>query len=312
MKQIILMAITALFSSVSLMAQDASATLRAAFDFSALLSASPDSIISYDENDKKSTKSINVFNENNFVTQTDKFVWEEAAGNWKPDGKTVNTLDSKGRPTSAINYSAAGAEESKEEMTYDGDTFIPKTVNSFSKEGSSWKQDVSMNFTKIETSSTGTLLEGTMTTEGMTLNAKVEMTIEGDISYTKMSTDMMGSWMVMSETKSEIIDKGNPKISKNWTKMPMSTDWSYIGMDYAYFSDHKPGGSTANENITAEKTEWRLNGNILEIPAATNIQIYAIVGSLVKDSRTSTIDVSTLSPGVYIVKTDKGSFKIRF
>ena len=69
MKQIILMAATALFASTNLMAQNTSVSLRSAFDLLAFLTASPDSTIHYDENDKKSTKEENVFNDKNFVTR---------------------------------------------------------------------------------------------------------------------------------------------------------------------------------------------------------------------------------------------------
>lgn len=317
MKQIILMAATALFGSISLMAQDASVTLRAAFDIPTLLTASPDSTIMYDENDKKSTKEENVFNENNFVTQTNHFTWEEATTNWKPDGKTVNTLDDKGRPTTAISYSASGGEESKEVMTYEGNNSYPKTITSFAWENGSWQQEAIVNITNVKVNSAGqpTLFELSTNAEGMELNIKMEMTYDGDISLSKMSTDMMGSWSVISETKSEIIDKGNPIITKSWGKtyFPAATDWTYNGKDYAYYSDHKPGGGTGNETITAEKLEWHLNGTTLEIPAAANgIEIYAVIGQRVASSRTSTIDLSSLTPGIYIAKTEKGNFKFMF
>ena len=87
MKQIILMAATALFASTNLMAQNTSVTLRSAFDLPAFLTASPDSTIHYDENDKKSTKEENVFNDKNFVTQTNHYTWEEATSSWKTAGK---------------------------------------------------------------------------------------------------------------------------------------------------------------------------------------------------------------------------------
>jgi len=317
MKQIILMAATALFASTNLMAQNTSVSLRSAFDLPAFLTASPDSTIHYDENDKKSTKEENVFNDKNFVTQTNHYTWEEATSSWKTAGKTVNTLDSKGRTTTAIGYSADGTETDKTDMIYENDHIYPKMITSFTREGGSWKQEGIVNITNVKVNSAGmpTLLELSTTAEGMTLNMKMEMTYDGDISMTKMSTDMMGSWAVMSEMKSEIVDKGNPVISKSWGKtyFPIATDWQYDGKDYAYYSSHQPGNPSGNETITAEKPEWRLNGTILEVPAAENgIEIYAIVGRLVKKSSTSTIDVSTLSPGVYIVKTDKGSFKIRF
>ena len=48
MKQIILMAATALFASTNLMAQNTSVSLRSAFDLLAFLTASPDSTIHYD------------------------------------------------------------------------------------------------------------------------------------------------------------------------------------------------------------------------------------------------------------------------
>ncbi|WP_455638058.1 hypothetical protein [Parabacteroides sp.] len=314
MKQIILMAATALFGSISLMAQDSSVTLRAAFDIPTLLTTSPDSTIMYDENDKKSTKDENVFNENNFVTQTNHFTWEEATANWKPDGKTVNTLDSKGRPTTTIGYSAAGEENEKTDMTYEGDNAYPKTIISFGRENGSWQQEGIVNITNVKVNSAGlpTLVELSTTAEGMELNLKMEMTYDGDISMTKTSTDMMGSWSLMSETKSEIIDKGNPTITKSWGKsyFPVATDWTYNGKDYAYYSDHKPGEGTGNETITVEKPEWHLNGTTLEIPAAANgIEVYAVIGQRVASSRTSTIDLSTLIPGIYIAKTEKGNFK---
>lgn len=314
MKQIILMAATALFGSISLMAQDSSVTLRAAFDIPTLLTASPDSTIVYDENDKKSTKDENVFNENNFVTQTNHFTWEEATANWKPDGKTVNTLDSKGRPTTTIGYSAAGEENEKTDMTYEGDNAYPKTIISFGRENGSWQQEGIVNITNVKVNSAGlpTLVELSTTAEGMELNLKMEMTYDGDISLTKTSTDMMGAWSVMSETKSEIIDKGNPIITKNWGKtyIPVATDWTYNGKDYAYYSDHKPDNPNSNETITVEKPEWRLNGTLLEVPAAVNgIEIYTVIGQKVAESRTSTIDLSTLTPGIYIAKTKKGNFK---
>ena len=317
MKQIILMAATALFASANLMAQNTSVTLRSAFDLPTFLTASPDSTIHYDENDKKSTKEENVFNDKNFVTQTNHYTWEEATSSWKTAGKTVNTLDSKGRTTTAIGYSADGTETDKTDMTYENDHIYPKMITSFTREGGSWQQEGVVNITNVKVNSAGmpTLLELTTTAEGMTLNIKTEMTYDGDVSMTKLSTDMMGAWAVMSETKSEIVDKGNPVITKNWGKtyIPIATDWKYDGKDYAYYSDHKPDNPNSNETITVEKTEGRLNGTILEVPAAENgIEIYAIVGQLVKESPASTIDVSTLSPGVYIVKTDKGSFKIRF
>ena len=317
MKQIILMTATALFASANLMAQNTSVTLRSAFDLPTFLTASPDSTIHYDENDKKSTKEENVFNDKNFVTQTNHYTWEEATSNWKTAGKTVNTLDSKGRTTTAIGYSADGTETDKTDMTYENDHIYPKMITSFTREGGSWQQEGVVNITNVKVNSAGmpTLLELTTTAEGMTLNIKTEMTYDEDVSMTKLSTDMMGAWAVMSETKSKIVDKGNPVITKNWGKtyIPIATDWKYDGKDYAYYSDHKPDNPNSNETITVEKTEWRLNGTILEVPAAENgIEIYAIVGQLVKESPASTIDVSTLSPGVYIVKTDKGSFKIRF
>lgn len=317
MKQIILMTATALFASANLMAQNTSVTLRSAFDLPTFLTASPDSTIHYDENDKKSTKEENVFNDKNFVTQTNHYTWEEATSSWKTAGKTVNTLDSKGRTTTAIGYSADGTETDKTDMTYENDHIYPKMITSFTREGGSWQQEGVVNITNVKVNSAGmpTLLELTTTAEGMTLNIKTEMTYDEDVSMTKLSTDMMGAWAVMSETKSKIVDKGNPVITKNWGKtyIPIATDWKYDGKDYAYYSDHKPDNPNSNETITVEKTEWRLNGTILEVPAAENgIEIYAIVGQLVKESPASTIDVSTLSPGVYIVKTDKGSFKIRF
>ena len=317
MKQIILMTATALFASANLMAQNTSVTLRSAFDLPTFLTASPDSTIHYDENDKKSTKEENVFNDKNFVTQTNHYTWEEATSSWKTAGKTVNTLDSKGRTTTAIGYSADGTETDKTDMTYENDHIYPKMITSFTREGGSWQQEGVVNITNVKVYSAGmpTLLELTTTAEGMTLNIKTEMTYDEDVSMTKLSTDMMGAWAVMSETKSKIVDKGNPVITKNWGKtyIPIATDWKYDGKDYAYYSDHKPDNPNSNETITVEKTEWRLNGTILEVPAAENgIEIYAIVGQLVKESPASTIDVSTLSPGVYIVKTDKGSFKIRF
>lgn len=317
MKQIILIAATALFGSAGLMAQNAPATLRSAFDLPTFLTASPDSTIHYDENDKKSTKEENVFNENNFVAQTNQYTWEEATAGWKPDGKTLNTLDGKGRTTIAVSYTAAGEEIDKTVMAYEGDNTYPKTITSYTWESSDWKEAGLVNISKVEVNSAGlpTLIELSTTQEGMDLNIKVEMTYEGDIAFTKMSTDMMGAWMVMSETKSEIIDKGNPSISKNWGKsyLPAATDWTYEGKDYQYFSNHTPDNPSSNETIAAPEPAWHLNGTILEVPAAGNgIRIYAIVGCLVKESPVSTIDVSTLAPGIYIVKTDKSSFKIRF
>lgn len=311
------MAATALFASANLMAQDAPAALRSAFDPTTFLAASPDSTIHYDENDKKSTKEENVFNDKNFVTQTNRFTWEEATTGWKPDGKTLNTLDSKGRTTTAIGYSADGAETDKTDMTYENDHIYPKTITSFTREGGSWKQESIVNITNVKVNSEGmpTLLELSTTAEGMTLNIKAEMSYNGDISMTKMSTDMMGSWAVMSETKSEIVDKGNPVITKSWGKtyIPIATDWTYEGKIHEYFSNHTPDNPSSNETIAAPEPAWRLNGTILEVPAAGNgIRIYAIVGCLVKESPVSTIDVSTLAPGIYIVKTDKGSFKIKF
>lgn len=313
MKQIILLIATALFGSAGLMAQDASAVLRATSDFSALHSAIPDSSIHYDTNDKKSTKEINVFNENNFHIQTDIFIWDEATAGWKPDGKTVHTPDSKGRSTLNIHYSAAGAEESKEEMSYEGDHFYPKTVTSFTKEGGSWVSEATITYTKIEVDAIGrsTLLEGTTEVDGMSITIKTATTYEGDITYIKNDIMMGGAIFQTSEAKNELVDKSNPYITKNYTKE--NGAWKYTGMDYDYFSDRKPDNPNSNETITAEKIEWRLNGTILEVPAAGNgIKIYAITGHLVQESRTSAIDVSTLSPGVYIVKTDKGSFKISF
>lgn len=313
MKQIILMTVTALFCSAGIMAQDASVTLRAAFDVPSLLTASPDSIIHYDENDKKSAKEENVFNENNFVSQTNHYIWNGTTNSWKPDGKSVNTLDSKGRPTTTIGYSATGVEESKEDMSYEGDNNLPKTVTTFTKEEGSWISEGTINFTKAETNSAGqpTLLEGSMEAEGMALSIKIVMTYDGNINYTTTTILMGGTVFQTVETKGELVSMGNPTITKSYTKE--NGAWKYNGQDHAYFSDHEPGGSTANETITAEKPEWRLNGTILEVPAAENgIKIYTIVGHLVKESCTSTIDVSTLTQGVYIVQTDKGSFKIRF
>ena len=231
MKQIILIAATALFASTNLMAQNTSVSLRSAFDLPAFLTASPDSTIHYDENDKKSTKEENVFNDKNFVTQTNHYTWEEATSSWKTAGKTVNTLDSKGRTTTAIGYSADGTETDKTDMTYENDHIYPKMITSFTREGGSWKQEGIVNITNVKVNSAGmpTLLELTTTAEGMTLNIKTEMTYDGDVSMTKLSTDMMGAWAVMSETKSEIVDKGNPVITKNWGKtyIPIATDWKY-------------------------------------------------------------------------------------
>lgn len=225
----------------------------------------------------------------------------------------MNTLDSKGRPTTTIGYSATGVEESKEEMSYEGDNNLPKTVTTFTKEEGSWISEGTINFTKAETNSAGqpTLLEGSMEAEGMVLSIKIVMTYDGNINYTTTSILMGGTVFQTVETKGEIVSMGNPTITKSYTKE--NGAWKYNGQDHAYFSDHEPGGSTANETITTEKPEWRLNGTILEVPAAENgIKIYTIVGRLVKESCTSTIDVSTLTQGVYIVQTDKGSFKIRF
>ena len=158
-------------------------------------------------------------------------------------------------------------------MTYENDHIYPKMITSFSREGGSWQQEGVVNITNVKVNSAGmpTLLELTTTAEGMTFNMKMEMTYDGDISMTKMSTDMMGSWAVMSEMKSEIVDKGNPVISKAGENLfPNSHRLAIRWQRLRLLLQSPTGQSFWQRNHHCRKPEWRLNGTILEVPAAEN------------------------------------------
>ena len=68
----------------------------------------------------------------------------------------------------------------------------------------------------------------TGTAEGETFKMKMEWSYDKNVTKTSSSIDFGGSWMLMSESKTEIVDAGNPMISKNYQKMyfPAETSWN--------------------------------------------------------------------------------------
>lgn len=54
----------------------------------------------------------------------------------------------------------------------------------------------------------------TGTAEGETFKMKMEWSYDKNVTKTSSSIDFGGSWMLMSESKTEIVDAGNPMISK--------------------------------------------------------------------------------------------------
>lgn len=69
------------------------------------------------------------------------------------------------------------------------------------------------------------------------------------------------------------------------------------------------GGTSLEENVAQEPVRAYILNGVLFVDAL-NFDLYNISGSLVARSESSSLDVSNLPSGVYIVKTSKGSSKL--
>ena len=114
--------------------------------------------------------------------------------------------------------------------------------------------------------------------------------------------------MTMMESKTEIVDAGNPMISKNYQKMyfPAETSWEYSGKTHDYFN-----GTTSIAPVV-EENELKLHiyGDVLEVQGTeSGISIYAITGGKMAESKSNRIDISRLPAGIYLLNTARGSIK---
>ena len=148
----------------------------------------------------------------------------------------------------------------------------------------------------------------TGTAEGETFKMKMEWSYDKNVTKTSSSIDFGGSWMLMSESKTEIADAGNPMISKYYQKMyfPAETSWEYSGKTHDYFN-----GTTSIAPVV-EENELKLHiyGDVLEVQGTeSGISIYAITGGKMAESKSNRIDISRLPAGIYLLNTARGSIK---
>lgn len=265
--------------------------------------------ITYDKNDAQEQKDVYICDGNKSVVRIDSYKWNSSSSDWVYDGKTVMENDNQGRTLVAISYSAADVAGEKTEYTYTGNGYEKFSVTSSSFEGGAWKAeakvDIEATFNK-DKYPVSILMTGTA--EGETFKMKMEWSYDKNVTKTSSSIDFGGSWMLMSESKTEIVDAGNPMISKNYQKMyfPAETSWEYSGKTHDYFN-----GTTSIAPVV-EENELKLHiyGDVLEVQGTeSGISIYAITGGKMAESKSNRIDISRLPAGIYLLNTARGSIK---
>ena len=282
MKRVLFTLVACLVGISSLMAQSFSLP-------GYLFGRCPDYSITYDKNDAQEQKDVYICDGNKSVVRIDSYKWNSSSSDWVYDGKTVMENDNQGRTLVAISYSAADVAGEKTEYTYTGNGYEKFSVTSSSFEGGAWKAEAKVD---IEA----------------TFKMKMEWSYDKNVTKTSSSIDFGGSCMLMSESKTEIVDAGNPMISKNYQKMyfPAETSWEYSGKTHDYFN-----GTTSIAPVV-EENELKLHiyGDVLEIQGTeSGISIYAITGGKMAESKSNRIDISRLPAGIYLLNTARGSIK---
>ena len=302
MKRVLFTLVACLVGISSLMAQSFSLP-------GYLFGRCPDYSITHDKNDAQEQKDVYICDGNKSVVRIDSYKWNSSSSDWVYDGKTVMENDNQGRTLVAISYSAADVAGEKTEYTYTGNGYEKFSVTSSSFEGGAWKAeakvDIEATFNK-DKYPVSILMTGTA--EGETFKMKMEWSYDKNVTKTSSSIDFGGSWMLMSESKTEIVDAGNPMISKNYQKMyfPTETSWEYSGKTHDYFN-----GTTSIAPVV-EENELRLHiyGDVLEVQGTeSGISIYAITGGKMAESKSNRIDISRLPAGIYLLNTARGSIK---
>ena len=302
MKRVLFTLVACLVGISSLMAQSFSLP-------GYLFGRCPDYSITYDKNDAQEQKDVYICDGNKSVVRIDSYKWNSSSSDWVYDGKTVMENDNQGRTLVAISYSAADVAGEKTEYTYTGNGYEKFSVTSSSFEGGAWKAeakvDIEATFNK-DKYPVSILMTGTA--EGETFKMKMEWSYDKNVTKTSSSIDFGGSWMLMSESKTDIVDAGNPMISKNYQKMyfPAETSWEYSGKTHDYFN-----GTTSIAPVV-EENELKLHiyGDVLEVQGTeSGISIYAITGGKMAESKSNRIDISRLPAGIYLLNTARGSIK---
>lgn len=302
MKRVLFTLVACLLGISSLMAQSFSLP-------GYLFGRCPDYSISYNKNDVQEQKEVYTCDGNKYVVRIDSYKWNPGSSDWVYDGKTVMENDNQGRTLVATSYTATDAASEKIEYAYAGNGFEKFSVTSSSFEGGAWKAEAKVDVEATFNSDNypvSMLITGTA--EGETFKMKSEWSYDKNVTITSSSIDFGGSWMRMSDTKTEIVETGNPMISKTYQKMyfPSETSWEYTGKVYDYF-----GGTTSIAPVVEENDlKLYIQGNVLEVQGAEGyISVYTITGGKVAESASNRVDISQLQAGIYLVQTNKGTLK---